>query len=74
MAKKEKNCDPTDPADDRKGDTWDYVALDPEHRLVVSVVPGERTAENAAAVVEDFGSSAESVGAFWLREVAEIVQ
>jgi len=30
------------------------VALDPEHRLVVSVVPGERTAENAAAVVEDF--------------------
>ena len=54
MAKKEKNCDPTDPADDRKGDTWDYVALDPEHRLVVSVVPGERTAENAVAVVEDF--------------------
>jgi IS1 family transposase len=54
VAKKEKNCDPTDPADDRKGDTWDYVALDPEHRLVVSVVPGERTAENALAVVEDF--------------------
>ena len=54
MAKKEKNCDPTNPADDRKGDCWDYVALDPEHRLVVSVVPGERTAENAQAVVDDF--------------------
>ena len=54
MAKKEKNCDPTDPADDRKGDCWDYVALDPEHRLVVSAVPGERTAENAQAVVNDF--------------------
>ena len=54
MAKKEKNCDPTDPADDRKGDSWDYVALDPEHRLVVSAVPGERTAENAQAVVNDF--------------------
>jgi IS1 family transposase len=54
VAKKEKNCDPTDPADDRKGDCWDYVALDPEHRLVVSVVPGERTAENARAVVNDF--------------------
>ena len=54
MAKKEKNCDPTDPSDDHKGDTWDHVAFDPESRLVVSVVPGERTAENVVAVVEDF--------------------
>jgi IS1 family transposase len=54
VAKKEANCDPLDPADLRKGDTWDHVAFDPEHRLVVSVVPGERTAENVAAVVEDF--------------------
>ena len=30
------------------------MAFDPEHRLVLSVVPGERTAENVAAVVEDF--------------------
>jgi IS1 family transposase len=30
------------------------VAFDPESRLVVSVVPGARTAENVAAVVEDF--------------------
>ena len=30
------------------------MAFDPESRLVVSVVPGERTAENVAAVVEDF--------------------
>jgi IS1 family transposase len=54
VAKKEKNCDPADPADDRKGDTWDRVAIDAESRLVVSVVPGERTAENVVAVVEDF--------------------
>jgi IS1 family transposase len=54
VAKKEKNCDPTDSADDRKGDTWDHVALDAESRLVVSVVPGKRTAENAVALVEDF--------------------
>ncbi len=54
MAKKEKNCEPLDPADDRKGDTWDHVAIDAESRLVVSVVPGERTAENVVAVVEDF--------------------
>ena len=30
------------------------MAFDAESRLVVSVVPGERTAENVAAVVEDF--------------------
>ena len=54
VAKKEKNCDLDDPADDRKGDTWDHVALDVESRPVVSVVPGERTAESVAAVVEDF--------------------
>ncbi len=54
VAKKEKHCDPDDPADDRKGDTWDHVALDAESRLVVSVVPGERTAEDAAALVADF--------------------
>ena len=41
VAKKEKNCDPDDPADDRKGDYWDHVAFDPEHRLVVAVVPGQ---------------------------------
>ena len=40
VAKKEANCDRSDPADDHKGDYWDHVALDPEHRLVVAVVPG----------------------------------
>jgi hypothetical protein len=54
VAKKEAHCDPADPADDRKGDHWDHVALDPEHRLVLSVVPGKRTAENAGELVRDF--------------------
>src|SRR3954449_1385814 len=54
VAKKEANCDPDDPADARKGDHWDHVALDAEHRLVGSVVPGKRTAENAGALVRDF--------------------
>jgi IS1 family transposase len=52
--KKEKNCDPGDPDDQKCGDHWDHVAIDPEHRLVVSVVPGKRTAENAQALVDDF--------------------
>jgi len=54
VAKKEKNCDPNNPADDHKGDTWDHVAIDAESRLVISVIPGERTAENVVTVVADF--------------------
>ena len=51
VGKKQKNCDPLDPADDHKGDWWDHVAYDPEHRLVLAVVPGARSIENAEAIV-----------------------
>src|SRR4051812_45677781 len=50
VAKKQKNCDPTDPADAHRGDYWDHVAYDPEHRLVLAVIPGARTRENAEAI------------------------
>ena len=51
--KKQEHCDPADPADAQRGDWWDHVAYDAEHRLVLCVVPGARTAENAEAVVAD---------------------
>ena len=51
VAKKEAQCDRSDPHDDHKGDYWDHVAFDPEHRLVVEVVPGARTIENTEALV-----------------------
>jgi len=54
VAKKEANCDPDDPADAHRGDHWDHVALDPDHRLVVSVVTGKRTAEKTGVLVRDF--------------------
>ena len=54
VGKKEKHCDPAEPADAQQGDNWDHVAFDPEHRLVVSVVPGKRTAEKTQELVEDF--------------------
>lgn len=54
MYQKQKHCDALDPADDRRGDCWDHVALDPEHRLVVSVVVGKRTAEKTQEVVAQF--------------------
>jgi IS1 family transposase len=54
VAKKEKHCDPNKPADRRQGDHWDHVAFDPEHRLVVSVVPGKRTEDKTHQLVQDF--------------------
>jgi IS1 family transposase len=51
VAKKQKNCDPNNPADDHKGDWWDFVAFDAEHRLVLAVVPGSRSLENAEEIV-----------------------
>jgi hypothetical protein len=53
VGKKEKHCDPDEPADARQGDNWDQVALDPEHRLVVRVVPGKRTEDKVHALVRD---------------------
>jgi IS1 family transposase len=54
VGKKEQRCDPDNPDDAQQGDHWDHVAFDPEHRLVVSVVPGKRTSENVRQLVHDF--------------------
>jgi IS1 family transposase len=54
VGKKEKHCDDTDIADSQQGDNWDHVAYDPEHRLVISVIPGKRTAKNVEKLVADF--------------------
>jgi IS1 family transposase len=54
VGKKEKPCNPDDPADVERGDQWDHVAFDPDHRLVVSVVVGQRTQEHTWLLVEDF--------------------
>jgi IS1 family transposase len=51
VGKKEKN---REPEEDRVGDCWDHVALDPESRLVVSLVVGKRTAEATHQLVRDF--------------------
>ena len=49
--KKQGHCDPEDPADANHGDWWDHVAYDPEHRLVLCVVPGARDVENVEEIV-----------------------
>jgi len=51
VGKKQAHCDPDDPADAQRGDHWDHVALDAEHRLVLCVVAGKRTEANTLALV-----------------------
>src|SRR5262249_7366383 len=43
VAKEQHHCDPDDPADDHKGDWWDHVVYEAEHRLALAVVPGARS-------------------------------
>ncbi len=53
MGQKQKNCDPTDPDDAHCGDSWDHGAYDPEHKLILAVIPGARTIEDAEAIVAE---------------------
>lgn len=48
--KKDANCLPDE---DELGDNWDHTAIDAEHRLLMSVVPGKRTADNCYKIVAD---------------------
>jgi hypothetical protein len=52
--KKDKNCDPDDPADDQLGSWWDHVILDTESRLIVSLCVGRRTLVTLVATWADF--------------------
>lgn len=52
VGKKEKHCDPQNPADQWRGDNWDHVALDPEHALVLAVVNGKRSQVLVRRVLE----------------------
>lgn len=54
VGKKRKNCNQAKNIDSKQGDNWDHVAYDPEHRLVISAVPGKRTAKNVEKLVFDF--------------------
>lgn len=51
VGKKEKRCDPENPADTERGDCWDHTAIDAEHALLLTLVPGKRTEKNCREVV-----------------------
>lgn len=53
VAKKQKNCDPDDPADRQRGDCWDHTAIDPEHALLLAIVSGKRTEAKCREIVSE---------------------
>ena len=52
--KKDKHCDPENPADAEQGSYWDHVILDPETKLLVSLVVGRRNADTVVQLFTDF--------------------
>jgi IS1 family transposase len=52
--KKDKHCDPLDPDDASQGSYWDHVIIDPETKLIVSLVVGRRDADTVVQVFTDF--------------------
>src|SRR5271156_3430856 len=52
--KKDKNCDPDDPDDAEQGSFWDHVIIDPESKLIVTLVVGRRNADTVVQVFTDF--------------------
>jgi hypothetical protein len=49
-----EHCDPDDPADALRGSYWDHVILDPETKLIVSLVVGRRDADSVVRLFTDF--------------------
>jgi hypothetical protein len=52
--KKDKHCDPADPDDATQGSYWDHVIIDPETKLIISLVVGRRHADTVVQVFTDF--------------------
>jgi IS1 family transposase len=59
--KKEKHCDPSDPADQDKGDQWDCTAVDAPSRFIVAAQIGKRIPTTLQALVDDFAARTEAV-------------
>jgi IS1 family transposase len=52
--KKDKHCDSDDPDDAEQGSYWDHVIIDPETKLIISLVVGRRDADSVVQLFSDF--------------------
>ena len=51
VGRKQRHCDDEDPSDHRRGDCWDHVSFDAEHRLVLGVLCGKRSGGRVVQLV-----------------------
>ncbi len=54
--KKDKHCEPDDPADAEQGSFWDHILIDPDTKLIISLVVGRRTGDTVVAAFTDYGN------------------
>lgn len=54
MSKKDKHCHPDDPSDAEQGSYWDHVIIDPDTKLIVSLVVGRRDGDSVVRLFTDF--------------------
>ena len=59
--KKEKHCDREDPRDANLGDVWDWIVLESQSKLAISLLIGPRTAEMAREVFQDFAARTDGI-------------
>ena len=52
--KKDKHCDPTNRDDAEQGSYWDHVIIDPETKLIVTLVVGRRNANTVVQAFTDY--------------------
>jgi hypothetical protein len=52
--KKDKQCNPDDREDAKQGSYWDHAIIDPETKLIISLVVGRRNADTVVQVFTDF--------------------
>jgi hypothetical protein len=51
---KDKHCDPDDPADAQQGSYWDHILLDPDTKLIVTLVIGRRNGDTVVQAFTDY--------------------
>src|SRR5262249_54047123 len=52
--KKDKHCNPDNPADHNLGSWWDHILIDADSRLIVTLVIGRRTTDTVYQAFTDF--------------------
>ena len=53
VGKKEAGCSESEKEEAKVGENWDHTAIDAEHRLLLALVPGKRTAAHCQQIIAE---------------------